>query len=159
MMISNGGIGFSNSGINGTFTSAWTLDGTLDMSKINVINLTASLIKSGTLKLGGTNNSSGTFELYNDANKLIALMDRTGFTVYADNNEEEVIASVKLNAEDGLVGYGANGKKVYWVDDGVFHMEDAEVGNQIKIAGKIKIVPVTTAEHIGVGFVAISEVN
>ena len=30
-MINNGGIAFSQTGINGTFNSAWTIDGTLNM--------------------------------------------------------------------------------------------------------------------------------
>ena len=155
MKISVGGIGFSNSGINGTFTSAWTLDGTLNMQNINVINLTASMIKGGTLKLGGTNDASGTFELYDDANTLMALMDRTGLTVYATKGENKG-NYVKLNAEDGFVGYDVKGNKIYWADGETFHMRNAEVENQIQIAGRIKIVPVSTADNVGVGFVAIS---
>ena len=151
MMVSSGGIGFSNTGINGTFNSAWTLDGTLNMQNINVINLTASLIKGGVLKLGGIDNSSGIFELYDETNTLISLMDKNGLTVYAKNGDY-----VKLNAEDGFVGYDAHGNKVYWADGDTFHMVNAEVENQIKIAGKIKVVPVTTADNVGVGFVAIS---
>ena len=154
LKISNGGIGFSNSGINGTFKSAWTLDGTLNMSNVNVINLTASLIKGGTLKLGGTNNASGTFELYNESNSLIALMDKQGLTVYAKNGDY-----VKLNAEDGFVGYDAGGNPSYWADGETFHMMNAEVENQIKIASKIQIVPVSTADNVGVGFVAIGGVT
>ena len=150
MKISSGGIGFSNSGINGTFTSAWTLNGTLNMQAINVINLSASLIKGGVLKLGGVGNSSGTFELYDESNALIALMDTNGLTVYANNGDY-----VKLNAEEGFVGYDAQGNRVYWADGATFHMENAEVENQIKIAGQIKIVPVSTADNVGVGFVAI----
>ena len=152
MKISSGGIGFSNSGINGTFTSAWTLDGTLNMQAINVINFNASLIKGGILKLGGANNSSGTFELYDNANNLIALMDSGGLTVYAKNGDY-----VKLNAEDGFVGYNSKGNRAYWADGETFHMYNAEVENQIKIAGKIQVVPVTTASNVGVGFVAISK--
>lgn len=151
LKINNAGIGFSNSGINGTFTSAWTIDGTLNMQAVNVINLTASLIKGGTLKLGGTNNASGTFELYDNSNKLMVLMDRTGLTVYATNGDY-----VKLNAEDGFAGYNRNGTKIYWADGDVFRMKNAEVENEIKIAGKIKIVPVSTSENVGVGFVALS---
>ena len=151
MKINSAGIGFSKTGIYGTFTSAWTIDGTLNMQAINVINLTASLIKGGTLKLGGTNNTSGTFELYDNSNKLIALMDRTGLTIYATNGDY-----VKLNAEEGFAGYNKNGTKIYWADGDVFRMKNAEVENEIKIAGKIKIVPVSTSENVGVGFVAIS---
>ena len=150
LKINNAGIGFSNSGIYGTFTSAWTIDGTLNMQAVNVINLTASLIKGGTLKLGGTNDSSGTFELYDNSNRLMALMDRTGLTVYATSGDY-----VKLNAEDGFAGYNKNGTKIYWADGDVFRMKNAEVENEIKIAGKIKIVPVSTESNVGVGFVAL----
>ena len=150
MKISSGGIGFSNSGVNGTFTSAWTLDGTLNMQAINVLNLSASLIKGGVLKLGGVGNSSGTFELYDASNTLIALMDRNGLTVYAKNGDY-----VKLNAEEGFVGYDAQGNRVYWADGDTFHMVNAEVENQITIAGQIKIIPVSTTDNVGVGFIAI----
>lgn len=151
LRINSAGIGFSRAGIYGTFTSAWTIDGTLNMQAINVINLTASLIKGGTLKLGGINNASGTFELYDNSNKLTALMDKEGLTVYAQNGD-----FVKLNAEVGFAGYNKNGTKIYWADGDVFRMKNAEVENEIKIAGKIKIVPVSTADNVGVGFVALS---
>ena len=151
LKINSLGIGFSNTGIDGTFTSAWTIDGTLNMQATNVINLTASLIKGGTLRLGGINNASGTFELYDNANKLIALMDKAGLTVYATNGDY-----VKLNAEVGFAGYNKNGVKIYWADGDVFRMKNAEVENEIKIAGKIKIVPVSTSENVGVGFVALA---
>lgn len=151
LKINSGGIGFSNSGIYGTFTSAWAIDGTLNMQAINVINLTASLIKGGTLKLGGLNNTSGTFELYDNSNRLIALMDKEGLTIYSTNGDY-----VKLNAEVGFAGYNKNGTKIYWADGDVFRMKNAEVENEIKIAGKIKIVPVSTGEAVGVGFVALT---
>ena len=149
--VNSAGIGFSKTGIYGTFTSAWTIDGTLDMQAINVINLTASLIKGGVLKLGSTNNTSGTFELYDNSNRLMALMDREGLTVYATNGDY-----VKLNAEVGFAGFNKNGTKIYWADGDVFRMKNAEIDNEIKIAGKIKIVPVSTSENVGVGFVALS---
>lgn len=150
LKISNGGIGFSNSGINGTFRSAWTMDNTLNMENINVINLTASLIKGGVLKLGGINDSSGTFELYDETNTKIALMDKTGLTCYAKDK-----SYVKLNAEVGFAGYDSNGNKAYWADGDVFHMKKAEVEGEIKIAGMVKVVPVITSNNVGVGFVAI----
>ena len=34
-------------------------------------------------------------------------------------------------------------------------MKNAEVENEIKIAGKIKIVPVSMGDNVGVGFVAL----
>ena len=150
LKISNGGIGFSNTGINGTFTSAWTLDGTLNMQAINVLNLSASLIKGGTLRLGGTDNTNGIFELCDINNNIIARMNNDGVTVYAKNGDYVV-----LNAEDGFVGYDANGAKIYWADGETFHMKNAEVENQITLAQKIKIVPVDMEDNIGIGFVAL----
>ena len=150
LKISNGGIGFSSTGINGTFTSAWTLDGTLNMNAINVINLTASLIKGGVLKLGGINNSSGTFELYDETGKLICLQDKTGLTCYAKNGDY-----VKLNAVVGFAGFNKNNIKSFWADGDVFHMKNAEVENELKVANMIKFVPVNTATNKGIGIVAI----
>ena len=149
--VNSKGIGFSKNGIYGTFTSAWTIDGTLDMQAINVINLTASLIKGGTLQLGGANNDNGTFELFDSSNRLIAVMDKSGLTVYAKNGDY-----VKLNAEEGFAGYNKYGTKIYWADGDVFRMKNAEVENEIKIAGKIKVVPVSTGSTVGVGFVALA---
>jgi hypothetical protein len=149
--INSAGIGFSNTGINGTFNSAWSIDGTLNMQMVNVINLTASLIKGGVLKLGGSDNSSGTFELYDSSNRLMTLMDRTGLTVYAIDG-----SYVKLNAEVGFAGYDKNDNKIYWADGDVFRMKNAEVENEITIAGKIKIVPVSTSSNVGVGFIALN---
>jgi len=152
LKINSAGIGFSSTGINGTFNSAWTIDGTLNMQAINVINLTASLIKGGTLKLGGVNNSSGTFELYDNNNNLVAQMDRTGLIVYATNGDY-----VKLNAEVGFAGYDKNNNKVYWADGNTFHMVNAEIENVAKFAGMIQLVPVATNSNTGIGFVAISQ--
>ena len=151
LRINAGGIGFSSNGIYGTYTSAWTIDGTFNAQAINVINFTASLIKGGTLKLGGVNNSSGTFELYDNSNKLISLMDRTGLTVYATNGDY-----VKLNADEGLVGYDKNNHKTFSADGNVFSMYNAKIENEMEIAGITKVIPVKTSSNTGIGFVAIS---
>lgn len=149
MRINSAGIGFSKGGA--TFTSAWSIDGTLDMGAINVLNLTASLFKGKTLELGGLNNDNGTFKLYDNSNTLRALMDKDGITVYASNGDY-----VKLNAEVGFAGYNRSDEKIYWADGTVFHMENAQVENEIQIAGKIKIVPVSANGSVGVGFVALT---
>ena len=83
LMINNGGIGFSQTGINGIFTSAWTLDGTLNMAAINAINITADLIKGGTLKLGAQAGVNGRLEIYDAVNNLIGEMNENGLKMYA----------------------------------------------------------------------------
>ena len=125
---------------NGPYATAITADGQIN----------ADFIATGTLTLGGKDNASGRFELYSDSSELICSMDNKGLTIYAPDK-----GYVTLDAVDGLVGYDTNHNRIYWVDEGVFHMENAEVENEIKIAGMIKIVPVETSENVGIGFVAL----
>lgn len=51
--INKNGIGFSNSGINGPYTSAWTIDGKFNADFISAGTLTGILIKGNTIE-GGT---------------------------------------------------------------------------------------------------------
>lgn len=149
IMINNGGIGFSNTGINGIFSSAWTIDGTFDAGQINVINLTADMIKGGTLKLGSILNESGKIELYDEANNLIANVDKEGITVYCTDG-----TYVKLNPIDGFAGYNRNNEKIYWADGNEFHMKDAVIENNLELAGFIKVIPITNSTNKGIGFVS-----
>lgn len=152
LMISNGGIGFSQTGINGTFNSAWTIDGTLNMQKINVINLVADMIKGGTLKLGSNLNEAGVMELYDEANKLICLIDKTGLTFFNEDN-----SYIKINPDVGFAGFDANGNKTYWVDGDEFHQKKSVVEEEITIASKLRMIPIETDTNNGVGFVSVAQ--
>ena len=149
IMINNGGIGFSNTGIYGTFSSAWTIDGTFDASQINVINLTADMIKGGILKLGSTLNESGKIELYDEANNLIANVDKEGITVYCTDG-----TYVKLNPRDGFAGYNRNNEKIYWADGNEFHMKNGVIENTMELAGLIRVIPIENSTNKGIGFVS-----
>ena len=148
--VNSAGIGFSQDGINGTFKSAWTIDGVLDMQQINVINLVADLIKGGTLKLGSNLNESGVMELYDESNKLISIFDKTGLTFFNQDN-----SYIKINPEVGFAGYDANGNKTYWVDEDEFHQRKSVVEEEITIASKIRILPIKTDTNNGIGFVSV----
>jgi phage-related protein len=154
IMINSAGIGFSNTGINGTFTTAWTIDGTFNAGAINVINLTADLIKGGTLKLGSLLNQSGSVEVYDEANTLICTIDKNGLIMYATDG-----SYIVLNQNVGLVGYDANGDPIYWVSDNEFHMSKAVVEEEITLCGKLRFIPMTITENgvttaDGIGLVA-----
>lgn len=138
LKINSAGIGFSNTGINGTYNSAWTIDGTLDMQQINVINLVADLIKGGTLKLGGNNNSNGQLELYDEAHTLIAEMNKNGLKYYGNDG-----AYVLMNNEVGFAGYDKNDNKIYWVDKDEFHMKKSVVEEEITLCNKLRFIPIT----------------
>lgn len=137
IMINNGGIGFSSTGINGTFNSAWTIDGTLDMQQIHVINLVADLIKGGTLKLGSHLNASGTLELYDDVNNLVGVLDRNGLKMYGVNG-----SYVLMNDDVGFAGYDRNGNKIYWVSGEEFHMRKSVVEEEITLCNQLRFIPI-----------------
>lgn len=148
--INSAGIGFGKNGINGQFTSAWTIDGTLNMQAVNVINLVADMIKGGTLKLGNETAQQGRLELYDGANKLIGEMNAGGLTMYANDG-----SYIKINNEDGFAGYDKNNNKIYWVDDEIFCTKKFIANEEITIGGKLRMLPITTSTNSGVGFVAI----
>ena len=155
IMINAGGIGFSNTGINGTFTSAWTIDNVLNMQNINVINLTADLIKGGTLKLGSNLNQNGVLEVYDTANNLIAELNKDGLKMYATDG-----GYILINTTVGFAGYDRNNVKVYWADGDEFHQKKSVVEEEITLVDKMRIIPITITDEYdqvindGIGFVS-----
>ena len=156
IMINSGGIGFSNTGINGTFTSAWTIDNTLNMQNVNVVNLTADLIRGGVLKLGSNLNQYGQIEIYNEANNLIAEMNKNGLKMYGIDG-----SYVLLNNQVGLAGYDRNDTKIYWADGNAFHMKKSEVEEEITLCGKMRYIPIQIKDannnvtNDGIGLVSV----
>lgn len=156
ILINNGGIGFSNTGINGTFTSVWTIDGTLNMQAVNVINLVADMIKGGTLKLGSHEDVSGILELHNDNNELVCQMDKNGLKTYGQYG-----TYVLMNNEVGFAGYNRNGNKLYWTSQDGFHMKKSVIEEEITLCNKMRFIPITIADNNGnvtsdgIGFVSV----
>jgi len=138
IMINNGGIGFSQTGINGTFQSAWTIDNVLNMEQINVINLTANLIKGGTLKLGSNLNQNGDLEVYDTANNLIAELNNNGLKMYGADG-----SYIVMNNDVGFVGYDRLGNQVYWVNGDEFHQKKSVVEQEITLCNKLRFIPIT----------------
>lgn len=155
IMINNGGIGFSNTGINGTFASAWTIDNKLDMSQINVLNLTASMINGGTLRLGNALNQNGVLEVYDESNTLIAELNKDGLKMYAQDG-----GYLLINTTVGFSGYDKNDTRIYWADGDTFHMKKSVVEEEITLVNKMSILPITIYDandnivSDGIGFVS-----
>ncbi len=150
IMLNSAGISFSRNGINGQFTSAWTIDGVLNMQSINVINLVADMIKGGTLKLGNEVAQQGRIELYDEANKLIGEMNADGITMYANDG-----SYIKINNEVGFAGFDKYNNKVYWVDGDTFCTKKFIATEEITIGGKARMLPIKTDTNNGIGIVAI----
>lgn len=138
IMINNSGIGFSQTGINGNFQSAWTIDNVLNMEQINVINLTADLIKGGTLKLGSNLNQNGQIEVYDEANNLIAQLTKDGLKMYGQDG-----SYIVMNNEIGFAGYDINDNMIYWVHRDEFHQKKSVIEEEITLCNKLRFIPIT----------------
>lgn len=149
MMINSAGIGFSNTGINGTFNSAWLIDGTLDMQQINCINMTANLVKGGTLKVGSNLNEAGNIEIYDISNTLIGRFNENGICVFGTDGSKIIISANEFS------GYDRNNNRIFWMNGDEFHMRKSVVEQEITIANKIRIIDIVTDTNDGVGFVAL----
>ena len=156
--INSAGIGFSQTGINGHFTTAWTIDGTFNAQAINVINLTASMIKGGTLKLGSNLNESGTLEVYDEANNLICNLDKDGLKVFGEDG-----SYVLINNQVGFAGYDRLNNKLFWVDKDEFHQKKSVIEEEITLCNKLRFIPIeiynSNNELIndGIGLVSVYE--
>lgn len=155
LRINAGGIGFSNTGINGQFSSAWTIDNVLDMENINVINLTANLIKGGTLKLGSNLNQSGALEVYDAENNLIAKLDKDGLKMNGQDG-----SYILINPEVGFAGYDRNDNKTFWVSEDEFHQKKSVVEEEITLCNKVRFIPIEiydngTLVNDGIGLVSV----
>ena len=153
--INSGGIAFSQTGINGTFTTAWTIDGTFNAQAINVINFTADLIKGGTLKLGSNLNSYGCIEVYNEANTLIAQLDKNGLLMYGKDGSYLV-----MNTSVGFSGYDRLGNRIFWADKDEFHTKKSVVEEEITLCNKLRFIPIEVRENNtlvndGIGLVSV----
>lgn len=158
IMINSAGIGFSQTGINGNFTTAWTIDGTLNAQAINVINFTANLIKGGTLKLGSNLNDYGQLEIYDEGNHLIGQFNKNGLKMYGVDG-----SYILINNQVGFAGYDRLGNQIYWVNGDEFHMKKSVVEEEITLCNKVRFIPITLTDNQGnitndgIGLVSVSD--
>ena len=125
------------------------------MQNINVINLTASMIRGGTLKLGALDNTSGILEIWDAQNTLIGVMDKNGLKMYGQDG-----SYVVMNADVGFAGFDRNDTKIFWADADEFHMKKSVVEDEITLCAKVRFIPITiysgdTKVNDGIGLVPV----
>lgn len=82
LRINVNGIGFSSNGIQGPYTSAWTLDSRFNADFIVAGTMSAARIHGGTLVLGGEgDNTNGSIVVYNASGDVIGRWNNTGIEI------------------------------------------------------------------------------
>lgn len=81
--IDKNGVSFSSTGIAGTFKTALNINGTLDLSMLDVANGSLASFTSDTLYIGG--NRSADIKIYNNLGSQIGSIDRNGIALNNEN--------------------------------------------------------------------------
>ena len=138
----NAGLGYSNTGYAGTYGLAITADGQICADFITTGTLSANLINGGTLRLGSNYNQNGLLEVYDEANNLIATLDKGGLKMYGVDGFYIVV-----NTEDGFAGYDRLDNRLFWVNEDEFHQKKSVVEEEITLCDKVRFVPVEIYEN------------
>lgn len=98
LRINNNGIGFSTTGVNGTYRNAWTIDG----------HLVADFVDTGTLKgvtiqAGGSNNQNGTITVKDANGNNIVTLNVDGIAVSKGSISGSNIVAGGANNQDGTI--------------------------------------------------------
>lgn len=153
LRINSTGIGFSSNGINGNFTIAWKIDGTLNMQNINVINLVADLIKGGTLTLGGQDNGNGVMLVKSSAGETLGRMDNSGLTMWAQDGSH-----ISVSAANGLAGYDSDNRITYTARNGVFSMRNGYVDDRLQL-GENAFLTAAGAYPVGAIYLSVNDTD
>lgn len=141
------GIGFSNNGYNGPFTSAWTIDGNFNADFITAGSINASLITTGALiadiiKTGRVESDNGSVYFDLDNNELCCskMVQNLPGSQYTTNRR--IVA--KIEGLNGQAGYNTGGFfKLYqelladgsiYGDPTVFHFD----GQSMQVMGPLQ---------------------
>lgn len=151
------GLGYSSTGYSGTYGTAITANGEIVADFITTGTMSADLIRGGVLKLGSNLNQSGTLEVYDETNTLIATLDKSGLKMYGVDGFYIVV-----NTTDGFAGYDRQNNKLFWVNEDEFHQKKAVVEDEITIASKIRFIPISIYDsndvliNDGIGIVGVA---
>lgn len=93
-----GGLGYSDSGYQGPYTTAITQDGAIVADFVTAGTMLANIIKGGTLTLGGSENGNGICQVLDENGNVIVKLDLNGITATAGNFSGEI------NSKSGTIG-------------------------------------------------------
>lgn len=93
-----GGLGYSENGYDGPYTTAITQDGAIVADFITAGTMMANIIKGGTLTMGGSNNGNGVISVLNSSGQEILRMDSSGLTV-----SQGTISGVSINLGNNFI--------------------------------------------------------
>ena len=158
LRINLNGIGFSHDGYNGTYSTAWTIDGHFVADFIDTGTLTADVIKAGVLS---DEDGHTTFNLATGALKSDNLtIDSTYFKLASDGKITSINADGhKIEIEKGVItGYKSDGETVsaqLEVGEGYFNIiGKLALNGVVGVSGSTSFVKSVDTENYTIGTIA-----
>lgn len=131
------GLGYSRNGVGGPYEVAITSNGSIVADFITTGTMSANLIKGGTLQLGSNLNQNGLLQVFDEANNLIASLDKNGLKMYGTDG-----FYILINTTVGFAGYDRLNNKLFWVNEDEFHQRKAVVEEEITLCNKLRFIPI-----------------
>lgn len=134
LRLNKSGIGFSSSGYNGPYKSAWTLDGTFYANFITAGTMAFDRLRGGVLSLGGETNGNGALYIYDTDGQEVGHIDNTGIhftkgTINLGNGKFVVYDNGDMEAESGTFRGKVQSKNILaGPDDG--YIGSSQIGSQ-----------------------------
>lgn len=165
-----GGLGYSNTGYDGEYETAISVDlqtgkgyinadfitaGVLDASLVTIRDLTATMFTGNTIILGGSDNSK--LEVQDTSGNPLIRINRTGMECFG-STVNNITPSVVFD-KNGVTGYSNSNDKentaIFWTKKEDFHMKNAVIENEASFGGKIRFVPITVGNFEGIAVVPV----
>ena len=166
----SGGLGYSQTGYDGEYGTAMSVDpvtgkgyinadfitvGTLDASLVTIQDLTATMFTGNTIVLGGSDNSK--LEVQDASGNPLIRVNKNGMECFAAT-VNNITPSVVFD-KNGVTGYSNSADKentaIFWTKKDNFHMVNAVIENEASFGGKIRFVPITVGNFEGIAVVPV----
>lgn len=141
--LNSAGIGFSQSGYSGPYSSAWTIENTFDAQFINVINLTANSITSGVIRDSTGQNywdlESGTVQIAsieNELNDRLRYIRLVGGTIYLGEEGNELMLTLTNNR----LSFVQNGSEIAYFNNNRLYVTTGEFMRSMQV-GNFAFIP------------------
>ena len=135
--IDNQGISITNGGVNGSYTTIWSIDGSFNFSGLNVLNFTADLIKGGIYKVGSYLNGYGEIKIYSEDNREIGSLSKDGLTLTASDGSKIVI-----NPNDGIICKDKLNNTLFALEGDTIVIKKVKAAEEINLFDKASFLPI-----------------